>query len=57
MKLRLDRRLALVSVLLAPWLSATAQTYPAKPIHVIVPYAPGGVVDVQARIVLNRMQT
>ena len=56
MKLRLDRRLALVSVLLAPWLSATAQTYPAKPIHVIVPYAPGGVVDVQARIVLNRMQ-
>jgi len=31
------------------------QSYPVRPIHVIVPYSPGGVVDVQARVVTQRM--
>jgi tripartite-type tricarboxylate transporter receptor subunit TctC len=33
----------------SPW--ASAQDYPTKPIHVIVPYAPGGGVDLLARLV------
>ena len=32
-----------------------ADPYPSKPIHVIIPYAAGGVVDVQARAVTQRL--
>jgi tripartite-type tricarboxylate transporter receptor subunit TctC len=31
--------------------AAQAQNYPAKPIHVLVPYAPGGIADIASRIV------
>jgi len=37
------------SALLALWEPAVAQTFPDRPIHVIVPFAPGGPVDVLAR--------
>src|SRR5262245_66685218 len=35
--------------------AAQAQTYPAKPIRVIVPYAAGGFSDLTSRIVVDRM--
>ena len=35
--------------------AANAQGYPTKPIHIIVPYAPGGIVDATARILAERL--
>ena len=35
--------------------SASAQTYPAKPIRIIVPFTPGSATDVMARIVGERL--
>jgi len=35
--------------------AAAAQDFPTKPIRVLVPYAPGGVVDTSARILTNKI--
>ena len=45
----------LVTLLFALALPSQAQEYPTKPIRVLVPYAPGGVVDTTTRIVTNKI--
>jgi tripartite-type tricarboxylate transporter receptor subunit TctC len=35
--------------------AATAQVYPNRPIHIIVPYAAGGAIDSTARILAERL--
>jgi len=47
----LTRRLAICSALALASASAWAQTFPSKPITLIVPNPPGGVVDSSARLV------
>jgi tripartite-type tricarboxylate transporter receptor subunit TctC len=45
--------IAMVGVALSP--NAVAQSYPDKPIRIIVPYAPGGFTDIVSRLVAKEM--
>jgi tripartite-type tricarboxylate transporter receptor subunit TctC len=51
----LRRFLVLAAALAAP-LVASAQAWPARPVHLIVPYAPGGPVDLSARLLATKLQ-
>jgi tripartite-type tricarboxylate transporter receptor subunit TctC len=51
--LRISALAALSVLAVAP---AAAQTYPAKPITIVVPAAPGGVSDVMGRLLAQRLQ-
>ena len=50
------RRLAALAVLAAAALPAFGQAWPAKPVRVVVPYPPGGPVDISARLLAPRLQ-
>jgi tripartite-type tricarboxylate transporter receptor subunit TctC len=47
----------LITLLLLGCSAAWAQTYPSKPIKIIVPFTPGSATDVMARIVGERLNT
>src|SRR3954468_23506653 len=52
----LDRRTALSLLLTLPFAPpAFAQSYPDRPIRMIVPFAPAGITDVSARLVAQQM--
>ena len=53
MKLLLKTFITALALTLAA--TAGAQTYPSKPVRVIVPYPPGGTVDVVARVLAQRL--
>ena len=46
---------AVIAAGLTPGVASAADPYPSKPIHVIVPYAAGGVVDIQTRALTQRL--
>ena len=43
--------LALASLLIAPVTAVAQATYPSKPIRIIIPFPPGGAVDIVGRAI------
>jgi tripartite-type tricarboxylate transporter receptor subunit TctC len=51
----LDRRAVLLCIAACAPLGAFADTYPSRPVRIIVPYAPGGAVDVVTRKMAQKL--
>jgi tripartite-type tricarboxylate transporter receptor subunit TctC len=56
MRFILQSVLGLVCAALTIWSTqAQSQTYPTKPVRIVVPYSPGGIVDTSARVVGQKL--
>jgi tripartite-type tricarboxylate transporter receptor subunit TctC len=55
MRTLLQAVLTATGLALAPFSTALAQSYPTRPIHIIVAFAPGGPVDVVARLAAEKL--
>ena len=50
-------KLSLVFAALAPAFQASAQSFPSRPVRIIVPYAPGGTADVLSREIATKLSS
>ncbi|MBX6426046.1 MAG: tripartite tricarboxylate transporter substrate binding protein [Variibacter sp.] len=48
--------LALAALLLVGSSAAAQETYPSRPVRILVPYVPGGATDIAARVVAERLK-
>jgi tripartite-type tricarboxylate transporter receptor subunit TctC len=55
MRMRMQKLLLVLSASFAVAASAQAQSYPNKPIRLIIPFPPGGTTDIVARIVADKL--
>ena len=46
----MKRTMMSIALVVAGMTTAAAQTYPSKPVRMVAPFAPGGPVDLTARI-------
>src|SRR5690606_11188660 len=46
----------LFPVVLLPGMAAEAQSYPARPVRIVVPYSPGGSSDAAARVLGDKLR-
>jgi len=46
---------ALIAASITSWPAAFAQVWPSRPVRIIVPYVPGGTIDITARLMMSKL--